>query len=612
MAFSTEHDLHWKFTPHLLQPPEEQQEEMAAIGPGINLPPCKTHRLVEVAELVASALSSVSHREKLALALKKEGHIPKLLKLFQICEELQLRWALQHLLAIVQGILWLNQAALLEVMLSQECLMDVVRCLKYGPSLAQPKWKQQLLQKTTKPKELLPIQDPELQQNFHQATGLGEGSLSSLTSFISCNKEEIFHVCVPFWFLAQLADGATGAHQQWELVNFLKDFCAFSLMFHQKGEAFLQSWAKLGLLPALEILLVRLTLSGIFAGYRPHPCAHAMMLCHHAAAFGRANQVMELLQTLLDPEKHLATAEDIFLFFFFSLLLIEGITFPVDDYQTAQLLVLILELLSFCVMWRKEHMRGCILQWYLLRRLVLLINSQHTFLALSALHFLRKIIGLKDELYTHSITQGNLLAPLVQALLDSAAASNLLHWAVLELFEFLRLEDCKSLVAHVIENFYPVLECILCADIPGKRKYERDKHEQSRVCTGRPQSLCWEPDRDCPMTGLLLAFLFARGGWHWPWLPFWSKTSRMRGKPPLPFLAAPWSRAALAQGVPCSSQKALSFPRAASCSVPAREDSACLGLSQQLLSLTERTQAPMELDCLPKWAPLPPNSGSHC
>lgn len=79
----------------------------------------------------------------------------------------------------------------------------------------------------------------------------------------------------------------------------------------------------------------------------------------------------------------------------------------------------------------------------------------------------------------------------------------------------------------------------------------------------------------------------------------------MRGKPPLPFLAAPCSGAALAQGIPCSSEKALSFPRAESPCVPAREDSACLGLSRGLLSLTGRAQVPVGLDCLPTWATLP-------
>ncbi|NWW34292.1 PP4R3 phosphatase, partial [Panurus biarmicus] len=527
----------------------------------INLPPCKAHRLAEVAELITSALSSASHREKLALALKKEGYIPKLLKLFQVCKELQLRQALQHLSTIMQGILWLDQAAVLEVMLSRECITDVVGCLEYGPSLAQPKRHWQLLQQTTKLKELLPIRDPELQQKFHQlywaqyiqavilpkAAGMGEGSLPSLTSFISCKKEEVFCVLEKdqkFWseVLAQLTAGATGAHQRWELVNFLKDFCAFSLTFHQKREAFLQSLAKLGLLPALEILLgmddlqVASAATNILsylvdfcpflvhefvmqeAQQRDHGtdlirALMRQMVCY--PAFGGADQVMELLQTLLDPGNLLATAEVSKIlgffnsfytrclpvltapllanaakagwteqdFFFFCLFCsLKALFFLVDDYQTAQILALILDLLIFCVTRHKEHMRGYVLHWDLLRRVLLLINSKHTFLALGALHFLRKIIALKDELYTSYIIQGNLLEPLVQALLENGAVFSLLHWAVLELFEFLRLEDCKSLVTYVIENFYPALESITYVQtFQGlKKKYERDKHRQKQ------------------------------------------------------------------------------------------------------------------------------------
>lgn len=60
-------------TPHLLQPPEQQQEEMAATGPGTNLPPCKAHRAAEVAQLVTSALSSASRREEIFRLLEVSG-----------------------------------------------------------------------------------------------------------------------------------------------------------------------------------------------------------------------------------------------------------------------------------------------------------------------------------------------------------------------------------------------------------------------------------------------------------------------------------------------------------------------------------------------------------
>ncbi|XP_039421382.1 serine/threonine-protein phosphatase 4 regulatory subunit 3B-like [Corvus cornix cornix] len=291
-------------------------------------------------------------------------------------------------------------------------------------------------------------------------------------------------------------------------------------MFHQNREAFLQSLAKLGILPALEILLgmddvqvasAATEILSCFVDFCPFLVHEFLMqeaqqrdhgtdlirvlmkqLFHHpAAAVGGADQVVELLQTLLDPGNLLATADVSKIIGFFNSFYtrcLPVLTAPLlantakDDYQTAQLLALILELLTFCVTRHKEHMRVYIFHWDLLRRVLLLINSKHTFLALRALHFLRKIIGLKDELYSHYIIQGKLLAPLVQALLQSGATSNLLHWAVLELFEFLRLEDCKSLVAHVIESFYPALQSISYVQtFQGlKRKYERDKHRQKQ------------------------------------------------------------------------------------------------------------------------------------
>lgn len=76
------------------------------------------------------------------------------------------------------------------------------------------------------------------------------------------------------------------------------------------------------------------------------------------------------------------------------------------------------------------------------------LESLHFSLHKGALHFLRKIIALKDELYTRYIIQGNLLAPLVQALLENGAMYNLLHWAVLELFEFLRLVSSAAASAR--------------------------------------------------------------------------------------------------------------------------------------------------------------------
>lgn len=70
-----------------------------------------------------------------------------------------------------------------------------------------------------------------------------------------------------------------------------------------------------------------------------------------------------------------------------------------EDYQTVQLLGLVLELLSFCVEHHTYHIKNCILQKDLLKRILVLMKSTHTFLVLGALRLLRKIIALKDEFY---------------------------------------------------------------------------------------------------------------------------------------------------------------------------------------------------------------------
>lgn len=53
----------------------------------------------------------------------------------------------------------------------------------------------------------------------------------------------------------------------------------------------------------------------------------------------------------------------------------------------------------------------------LLRRILVLMRSSHTFLVLGALRFMRKIIALKDEFYNRYIIKGNLFAPVIDAFL---------------------------------------------------------------------------------------------------------------------------------------------------------------------------------------------------
>ncbi|KAF1520521.1 Serine/threonine-protein phosphatase 4 regulatory subunit 3B, partial [Eudyptula albosignata] len=545
-------------TQDLIESEEEHIEEMPETSPLIDLPTCELNKLEEIADLVTSVLSSPIRREKLALALENEGYIKKLLQLFQVCENLENTEGLHHLYEIIRGILFLNKATLFEVMFSDECIMDVVGCLEYDPSLAQPKRHREFLTKTAKFKEVIPITDSELRQKIHQTyrvqyiqdiilptpSVFEENFLSTLTSFIFFNKVEIVSMlqigvltfkmhCVSHILLMCYAgrreifgmDDLQVRSAATDIFSYLVEFSPSMVREFVMQEA-QQSDD--------DILLINVVIE--------------QMICDTDPELGGAVQLMGLLRTLIDPENMLATAnktekseflnffynhcmhvltapllantsedkcekgnatflfslalnlcfENLFLIFIFIFYLSDAVvgstksnTICPDNYQTAQLLALILELLTFCVEHHTYHIKNYIMNKDLLRRVLVLMNSKHTFLALCALRFMRRIIGLKDEFYNRYITKGNLFEPVINALLDNGTRYNLLNSAVIELFEFIRVVNIKSLIAHIVENFYNALESIeYVQTFKGlKTKYEQEKDRQNQKLNSVPSIL---------------------------------------------------------------------------------------------------------------------------
>ncbi|KFV19006.1 Serine/threonine-protein phosphatase 4 regulatory subunit 3B, partial [Tauraco erythrolophus] len=519
-------------TQDLIESEEEHIEEMPETSPLIDLPTCELNKLEEIADLVTSVLSSPIRREKLALALENEGYIKKLLQLFQVCENLENTEGLHHLYEIIRGILFLNKATLFEVMFSDECIMDVVGCLEYDPSLAQPKRHREFLTKTAKFKEVIPITDSELRQKIHQTyrvqyiqdiilptpSVFEENFLSTLTSFIFFNKVEIvsmlqvsgsglFSQLVPCWKSAfcwgTRALKLLGGMDDLQVRSAATDIFSYLVEFSPSMvREFVMQEAQQS---DDDILLINVVIE--------------QMICDTDPELGGAVQLMGLLRTLIDPENMLATANKTekseFLNFFYNHCM-HVLTAPLlantsedkcekdavvgstksnticpDNYQTAQLLALILELLTFCVEHHTYHIKNYIMNKDLLRRVLVLMNSKHTFLALCALRFMRRIIGLKDEFYNRYITKGNLFEPVINALLDNGTRYNLLNSAVIELFEFIRVEDIKSLIAHIVENFYNALESIeYVQTFKGlKTKYEQEKDRQTQKLNSVPSIL---------------------------------------------------------------------------------------------------------------------------
>uniref|UniRef100_A0A8C7GHJ2 Serine/threonine-protein phosphatase 4 regulatory subunit 3 n=1 Tax=Oncorhynchus kisutch TaxID=8019 RepID=A0A8C7GHJ2_ONCKI len=477
---------------------EERFDDMSS--PGLELPPCELGHLEELAELVASSLPSPLRREKLALAVENEGYIRKLLELFRQCEDLENTDGLHHLYEIVKGIFLLNRTALFEVMFSEECIMDVIGCLEHDPALdGLPRRHRDFLTKTARFKEVIPIGDPELRAKIHQTyrvqyiqdmvlptpSVFEENMLSTLHSFIFFNKVEIVGMLQDDEkfltdLFAQLTDEATDDDKRHELVNFLKEFCAFSQTLQpQNRDTFFKTLSNMGILPALEVILVsgmddvqvRGAATDIFSylvEYNPSMVREFIMqesqqndddillinliiehmICDSDPELGGAVQLMGLLRTLVDPENMMATANKTekteFLSFFYKhcmhVLSAPLLANTTDDNEKV----------TVC-----QTPPG-------------------------ALRFMRRIIGLKDEFYNRYIMKNFLFEPVVKAFLNNGARYNLMNSAIIEMFEYVRVEDVKSLTAHIVENYWKSLEDVdYVQTFKGlKLRYEQQRERQ--------------------------------------------------------------------------------------------------------------------------------------
>ncbi|KAK3093571.1 hypothetical protein FSP39_017545 [Pinctada imbricata] len=502
---------------------DEHFEEMPVAASPIELPPCELSRLEEISELLSHASLSPVRKEKFAQAIESEGYIKQLLDLFHVCEDLENLDGLHHLYEIFKSIFLLNRNELFEIMFADNTIFDVVGVLEYNPSQPLPDRHREYLKNIAKFKEVIPICKPELLNKIHQTyrvqyiqdvilptpSVFEENILSTLTSFLFFNKVEIVGMIqeeenfLPSLF-AQLTDDETDDEHRRDLVLFLKEFCTFSQTLQpQSRENFFKTLSNLGVLSALELILgledekmksAAIDIFSYIVEFSPSMVREFIlkegqsqddddllinlvieqMINDTDPELGGAVQLMATIKLLIDPENMLPTSNKTekteFLGFFYKRSM-HVLTAPLfantvaempskDDFQTAQLQSLILELLTFCVEHHAYHIKNYIISKDLLRRVLVLLKSGHAFVALCALRFMRRIIGLKDEFYNRYITKGCLFKPVVMAFLENGNRYNLVNSAMIDLFEFIKSEDIKTLCSHIVENHMKDLETV--------------------------------------------------------------------------------------------------------------------------------------------------------
>ncbi|KAH9683759.1 Binding protein [Citrus sinensis] len=87
-------------------------------------------------------------------------------------------------------------------------------------------------------------------------------------------------------------------------------------------------------------------------------------------------------------------------------------------------------------------------------KVLLLTRRREKYLVVAAVRFVRTILSRHDEHLINHFVKNNLLKPIVDAFVANGNRYNLLNSAVLELFEYIRKENLKSLVKYIVDSFW--------------------------------------------------------------------------------------------------------------------------------------------------------------
>lgn len=136
----------------------------------------------------------------------------------------------------------------------------------------------------------------------------------------------------------------------------------------------------------------------------------------------------------------------------------------------------IVDLLVFMAQHHGYRIKYYILRNNVLVKVVALTRRKEKFVVLAALKLLRACVGLKDEFYNRYLIKSDLFEPIVRAFRANGEKYNLLNSAILELVDFVRRENVRNLVAHLLEKFKDFVDTVEYCDT---FKLLKERHEMN-------------------------------------------------------------------------------------------------------------------------------------
>ncbi|XP_024045234.1 serine/threonine-protein phosphatase 4 regulatory subunit 3 isoform X3 [Citrus clementina] len=448
------------------------------------LPPIELSTLPLILKTVTE--SGIADQMRLTeLILNDQDFFRKLMDLFRICEDLENIDGLHMIFKIIKGI--------------------------NDPDVPHVQHHRNFLKEHVVFKEAIPIRDPLVLSKIHQTYRVGylkdvvlarvldEATVANLNSIIHGNNAYVVSLLKDDStfiqeLFARLRSPTTLEESKKNLVHFLHEFCGLSksLQMVQQLRLFrdlmnegifdivtdaLQSQDKKLVLTGTDILILFLNqdpnlLRSYVVRQEGIPLL-GLLVKGMITDFGEDMhcQFLEILRSLLDSYTLSGAQRDTIIEIFYEKhlgQLIDVITASCPPEGIAQsassggrvestkpeILSNICELLCFCVLHHPYRIKCNFLLNNVVDKVLLLTRRREKYLVVAAVRFVRTILSRHDEHLINHFVKNNLLKPIVDAFVANGNRYNLLNSAVLELFEYIRKENLKSLVKYIVDSFW--------------------------------------------------------------------------------------------------------------------------------------------------------------
>ncbi|XP_029118800.1 uncharacterized protein [Elaeis guineensis] len=456
------------------------------------------------------------------LILQDQEFFPKLMDLFRMCEDLENMDGLHMIFRLVKGIILLNSPQIFDRIFGDELILDIIGSLEFDPDIPHVVQHRAFLKEHVVFKEAIAIKDSLVLSRIHQTYRVGyvkdvilprvldEATIASLNSIIHANNAAVISLLkddASFIqeLFARMRSTSTSAESKKQLVLFLHEFCSLSkslqlvqqlrLFRDLAGEGIfdiitdvLQSQDKKLVSAGADILILFLNQDpNILRSYVTQQEGDSLLrflVKGMITDFGEDMhcQFLEIIRILMDSYSMSGSQKDTIIEIFCekhldhlidviasscppkgsSRTMIKSSGFGSRVEMPAatkpEILSNICELLCFCVIHHSYRIKCSFLMTNAIEKVLFLTRRREKYLVVAAVRFMRTIISRNDEHLLRHVVKNNLLKPVIDAFIENGNRYNMLHSSVLELLEYIRKENLKSLIVYIVDFFWNQLQ----------------------------------------------------------------------------------------------------------------------------------------------------------